>query len=227
MDARMPSGEVKLIHVITRLDLLDGRLNGRYNDIPLRNHSSTGMCEIAEELDEQLSSELAKKGPTPARGSEKEGGVQAPLEIGDGRTVTVDCKKLVEKLNFLAAVAEKLPATKYFADRANKISSADQLRNLTYADFYGYHIVDYMITALLNGKTTPGVPFHKLFSFAPFELCDAASSEYVRLIHKGGAKKENVTNIEGALALFDKLGKKYSFDTKPFKPPSSSKSTRP
>ena len=223
----MPSGEVKLVHVITRLDLLDGRLNGRYNDIPLRNHSSTGMCEIAEELDEQLSSELAKKGSTPARKSTKEGGVQAPLEIGDGRTVIIDCKRLVEKLNVLAAVAERLPAIKYFADRANKVSNADQLRNLTYEDFYGYHILDYMITALLSGKSTPDVPFHKLFSFAPFELCDTASSEYVRLIYKEGAKTKNVINVDGALALFDSLGKKYNFDTRLFKPPKSPESTRP
>jgi len=149
--------------------------------------------------------------------------VQAPLELDDGQTIIIDCKKLVEKLNVLAAIAEKLPLTRYFEDKANGVSSVDQLRNSTYGDFYGYHVVDYMIKALLEGKSTPDVSFHKLFSVAPLELFDTAANGYVSLIHKGGAKRKNVTNIDGALALFNKLGEKYSFDTRPFAP----QSTRP
>jgi len=58
----MPSEEVKLVQLITRLDMLDGEMHHKYHDVPLRYKNATGVCEIAIELDEQLSSELAKKG---------------------------------------------------------------------------------------------------------------------------------------------------------------------
>ena len=205
--------------VIERLDLLDGKRDGQYTDMPLHRKNTTGACKIAEETRGTLKKGLPK-------GSFQ---VNAKLTTSSGRKINIDCKELARRLNVLIDIAEKIPATKYATGKI-KISNTTKPTDLAYEDFYGFHIVDHMIASLLVGMSLPQEPFHRMFSYIPFE-------RYNRHVHWYGVKMKepsfvdaNVTNIHEAFDLFKGLGKKYGFDASPFKPQgprNSSKATTP
>lgn len=201
----MGDSSASIKRVIERLDLLDGKRDGSYTNIPLRCENATGACKIAEE------------------------GQSVKISTSTGGKIDFDCKELARKLNILIDIAEKIPATKYATGKI-KISNETKPIVSDYEDFYGFHIVDHMIASLLVGMSLPHEPFHKLFSYIPFE-------RYNRHVHWYGVKlKEpafvdvNVTNVHEAFDLFKDLGKKYGFDASPFKPQkprNSSKATTP
>lgn len=203
----MGDGRVSIKKLIERLDQLDGKRDGSYTTIPLRCKNVIEACKMAEKEGESV------KTSTPT-----------------GRKADFDCKELARKLNVLIDIAEKIPATKYATGKIKISAGAKRPIDLTYEDFYGFHIVDHMIASLLMGMSLPREHFHKLFSYIPFE-------RYNRHVHwYGVALKEpafmdvSITNIHEAFDLFKGLGKKRGFDASPFKPQkprNSSKATTP
>ncbi|MBN1283083.1 MAG: hypothetical protein JXA24_04840 [Proteobacteria bacterium] len=193
--------------IIRRLDRLDGREDGRYTDLPLSGANTTGLCEISETM-------------------HREPGKRAKMELpftafsGNDNMLEVDCRKMAVHLDRLAGIAEKLPKLPFrmYNSDLPRNRLVKKLRALAFEDLLCFHIVDHMITSLMLGVNPASMTPEELFSKVAF-------AQYTSGIHLMGRE----TGIESWLAakaesaeegfeIFAAAGRKYGFDTSPFKP---------
>lgn len=210
----MANPKVTLSSVVKKLDLLDGVEDRHYTNWPLLGENSTGVCGFKEDL--------IAAGPLP-----KNIKIGARLHAVDGRTVIVDCQELVRKLNTLIGIAQKIPATR-FKNRLATCKARKRCKQIkkeiksgkvpTAEELFGYHIVDHIISALLLGIMTTDESFGQMFSEVAWCPYNTSVHTFGQLLNKPDFANFNIRTTDEAYKLFERLGKKHGFDTRPFKP---------
>jgi len=200
------AGELERIEaVIRRLDRLDGRVDGRYTDLPLHEQNTTGLCEIAHIARGQLGDSVT---------------INLSFENFNCEAVDVDCRALAMQLERLAGIAERLPSIP-FRMHNNTLPRGELLKRLratSFDDQLCYHIVDHMITSLLLGVNRADMAAPELFSKVGFEQYVAGMRAMAREAKISNWLSKDVGGVKQAYEIFERAGKRYGFDAKPFKP---------
>ena len=196
--------ETTLISVMQKLDMLDGVKDGQYTDLSLVCGNSTGVCVVEEIVTANIP------------GDEYE--MTTVMENSAGEIVSVDCTVLVERLNTLVGIAQKLPSYKYIAD-INSGTPSDEIVTPTTEELFGYHIVDHMICSLLLGIGTTSQSFSELFSVIPFDTYAVSVRAIASSLPNMSGDDLDIENASQAYLLFEGLGQKYGFSTSIFRPP--------
>lgn len=191
--------------IMERLDALDGFNDGSYSDLPLVGRNTTGACLLAE----QYSESVRAMGLNVAQNVT----LNNPLDV----RVPVDCDVLVRYLNAFVNIAQRLPAFKFIADISTG-ASLSETELPTREDLYGYHIVDHMISSLLQGIATTSQSFSEIFCLIPFKVYTRSVEEIASTIPDMAPGELYINDADGAYDVFEKLGKRYGFDVSVFKP---------
>lgn len=193
-----------LDRVIRKLDLLDGRRNGYYLDIPLHIENTTGVCEMAQVVAEERSDVTF----VPV------------IENGRGEMVQINCPELVRKLDLLSKIAAKMPMTRILnaappKRRPHPAYTSENIGEM----FIGYHIVDDMIRALLYATRAIDHPLSAHFEQINFKDHSQIVRDVGKNLDNTVLKSFAVQGVQHGYEIFLKLGKKYKFDATPFQKP--------
>ena len=194
----------ELNNIIKKIDALDGNPNdGWYEDIPLNKMNSLNACVEYEKLRERCPVEPDSIVHDPK------------LLTPKGNIITLKCENLVQQMNTLLSVASVNPVFKIYTeeDKKEKLSFA---RNLTYEDFFVYHVVDYMITSLLFGFFSTENTLAENFNRVDFEGLSSFIPGYIEFVSDVSSKWKPVSNNIDAYRIFEKFLKEHNLDSKPF-----------
>ncbi|MFH1654681.1 MAG: hypothetical protein ABIE74_11625 [Pseudomonadota bacterium] len=171
---------------IRALDLLDGKRDNKYFQTPLIKKNITGAC---------LSGNSSMKNFV-------------------GKKIDIDCKKTALKLLKLSKIFKKLPAARFIAKHPNSekqktAAYQKELRSLGADDFFGFHVVHHMIEGMLLGIYDTKGSFNTIFSKIPFLSVS-------NIVQGLGYRNFRAANAKRASHIFNKLARRYSFDSTPF-----------
>lgn len=199
---------VTLQSVIRRLDILDGTVDNKYKHMQLtQGVNTTGICEVVERVKEFTKNSTVAGTPI----------IDTFLENESG-TIPVDCKAVIQRLNLLAGIAQKMPMFDIYI--ANGIIP-------TPAQTFAGDIVDSMIVATLRGEVPADLSLDKLFdsvrfSFYTQEVRDMGQ-ELRNVLGEGGNEIAKVystfqaDNRAAALSVFEKLGREQGVNISAFR----------
>lgn len=213
-----------LAKAIENLDILDGRKDRHYTNLPLDTENTTGVCSDVEKISAGLNDKTRKKTIFHVA-------VQNP----NGKEVKIDCNEMTKKLEALITIANKNPATAFIA-RMN-IASPKDVQNVMQnsslwpsgEEYFGHNLVDHMIAGILLGLIDSTKSWQKIFSMiTPQDLATYSTTLQAigQQLNISSYQKIDVKNSRQAAAIFKRLGKKYGFDTTEFQPPKSKKTSR-
>lgn len=195
--------------LVKRIDRLDGKLDGAYITLPINTQGATGVCAIAE----QHVAKLRRR----AHGRKIQ--IKTSFKNADGGYTTVNCTEFARKMNVLLGIADKLPTFKFIAlFRRFGTKGLRMIRIPTKEEFFAFHLVDHMIAALISGLSKSSDSYKELFKVIPFGIHSKNVHRMGRLLNMPSYLKINITTAAGAYRVFEAMGRKYRFNTKPFKP---------
>jgi len=201
-----------LSDTIDKLDLLDFKKDGRYNNTTLNGINATGACQAPAAL-ERAGIRIGHKGTRPTKAN-----VKVFVNKSGGKQVEINCPKLIKKLHVLMAIVKKLGVQK-FAHEVN--TGQTGIQNAPSKEiFFVQNVVDEIIGSLLKADASTNDSFSKIFSeitVKKYEEIDGILKRYGMAL-----KKKNFTtgirNAAAAYKMFAAVLKKLGIDPKPFEP---------
>ncbi|OGQ05937.1 MAG: hypothetical protein A2W61_05215 [Deltaproteobacteria bacterium RIFCSPLOWO2_01_44_7] len=195
------AGSLNVTNVVRKTDLLDGKQDRTYHGLSLLNGDSTpSVCKFKEDAEKQFKTKM----------------VETYFKTRWNAFIPVNCNGLLEKLDRLANIINKMPINRLYA-RFWVEKLGQPQGEFRKGEVYAFQIVDHMILSLLLGVGLSTQTFPELFDRIAFDEYPQYVRFMGRLINRPEIVNPDIKSREGAFRIFEEQGRKYGFDTAAFK----------